>query len=109
MQSRTEMSHNKLMRRKNHPRGYFKKLKHDTENVRPPDIAKMPRKNSYSMNYGSFVNIRTLWTIFVVLNLFVAPTFATTTILPDLNSLSLQKPQTNDVATYDEENGSKSE
>lgn len=102
------MSHNKLMRRQNLPRGYFKKRKHNTENVRPPDDATMPRKSSFSMNFESFVNIRTFWKVLLVLNLCVAKGLTSTTLDP-FSVVGLPQLKSTEVANYEGENGSKSE
>lgn len=108
MQSRTEMSHDKLMRRQNLPRGYFKKRKHESEDVRPPDIATMTQKSSFSVNYKSFVNMKTFWKVWIVLILCVVGGMASTTIEPDLKVLSLAAPKESD-STIQQEEGSGSE
>lgn len=98
MQSRTEM-------RQNLPRGYFKKRKYDTKNVRPPD--KLPQTSSFSFNFQSFVNIRTYWTVLLVLILCVAKG-DTTTIEPNLNVVALSQSKMNENPVIQEENGYKS-
>jgi hypothetical protein len=109
MQSRTEMSHDKLMRRQNLPRGYFKKRKHESEDVRPPDIALIMQMSSFSANYKSFVNTRTFWKVCIVLILCVAGGMASTTIEPDLKVLSLEAPRESDSTAVREQNESGSE
>lgn len=104
MQSRTEMSHDKLMRRKNLPRGYFKKRKYESEDARPPDIDEMTQKCSFSVNYQS---LNASWKVWIVLILFVSGGMAsTTTIEPDLKVLSLETPREADLQIR---NGSNSE
>lgn len=92
------MSHDKLMRRKNLPRGYFKKRKYESEDARPPDINKTTQNCSFSVNYQKFGSINTSWKVWIVLILFVSGGMATTTTIePDLKVLSLKAPREADV------------
>lgn len=89
MQSRTELSHSRIIHRKNLPRGYFKKRKHES------DIAKIPfHQNTFSVNYLKCVNTRN-FTFMIVLMLWMVTTIrqtdASTTIEPDLKVLSLER------------------
>lgn len=94
MQSRTD--HNQiLMHRQSLPRGYFKKRKHQPENARPPDIAKMTQETRFSVNCLDCVHSRNLVKILFVfvllLGVQVGKGSATTTIEPELSVLSLEK------------------
>lgn len=94
MQSRTELSHSRIIHRQNLPRGYFKKRKHESEDARPPDIAKIPiRQNTFSVNYLNCVN-KKQFKFMIVLILWMMTTIrqaSATTIEPDLKVLSLEK------------------
>lgn len=111
MQSRTETSHNRLMHRQNLPRGYFKKRKHESEDARPPDIAKTMQQSKFSLNYLNCVNTGN-FKFLIVLILWMAMAIqqsnATTTIEPDLKVLSLERSVTPNPLLRNE-NGSGSE
>lgn len=91
MQSRTEFNeHNQIVHGLNLPRGYFKKRKHLPAYARPPDIARMTRKNSFLRN--CIESVHTSYMIIVLILLTVTVTVnATTTIEPDLKVLSLER------------------
>ena len=111
MQSRTELSHSRIIHRQNLPRGYFKKRKHESEDARPPDIAKIPfRQNTFSVNYLNCVNTKNL-KFMIVLILWMVTTIRhanATTIEPDLKVLSLERTAT-PLPSLTNENGSGSE
>jgi hypothetical protein len=65
MQSRIELSHNHAIKRQNLPRGYFKKRKFESKE--PPDIAKIKTKKNCSSSVFSFVNMKKVEKIFIVL------------------------------------------
>lgn len=113
MQSRTEMSHHNshLMHRQNLPRGYFKKRKHESEDARPPDIAKtmQQQQSTFSLNYLKSVNMRNfMFLIVLILWMAVQKCNASTTIEPDLKVLSLERSVT-PTPLLTNENGSGSE
>lgn len=108
MQSRTEMNHNQFKHRHSLPRGYFKKRKHEPEDARPPDIAKIIQKPNLSANYVDFVNMRSWAKCLIVLFLLteaIVSQISATTIEPDLKVLSLETV----TATIPHINGSGSE
>lgn len=112
------MSHHNshLMHRKNLPRGYFKKRKHESEDARPPDIAKtmQQQQSTFSLNYLNSVNMKTFKFLIVLIlwmasgNPMVQQCNATTTIEPDLKVLSLERSVT-PTPLLTNENGSGSE
>lgn len=113
MQSRTELSHSRIIHRQNLPRGYFKKRKHESEDARPPDIAKIPfRQNTFSVNYLNCVNTKN-FKFLIVLIIWMGATIrqanATyTTIETDLKVLSLERTST-PMPHFSNGNGSGSE
>lgn len=106
MQSRTELSHSRIIHRQNLPRGYFKKRKHEW-----PDIAKIPiRQKMFSVNYLNCVNTKNV-KFMIVLILWMGTTIRqanATTITPDLKVLSLERTVT-PLPHLTNENGSGSE
>lgn len=92
MHIRTEVNQKQFIDRQRLPRGYFKKRKHESKDARPPDIAKMTRTYSPSVNYLDCVNTRRALKFLVLMWLMeaiVQPGNATS-IEPDLKVLSLE-------------------
>lgn len=93
MQLHTEVNSKQFMHRQSLPRGYFKKRKHEPEDARPPDIAKMTRTFSPNVNYLDCVNIKRVLKCLLVLTLWIgaiASQVHASTIEPDLKVLSLE-------------------